>query len=183
MARALVPLAAGFEEMEAVILIDVLRRAGVEVVVAGIAPGPCRGSRGVVITPDIDLADVDGEFDAIVLPGGGPGTAALRADPRVLARVRDQAGAGRLTAAVCAAPTVLLDAGVLAGRRATGHPSVHEELGRGGVEVVQDRVCEDGGVVTSQSPGTTFEFAYHLVDRLCGAGTAARLDQGILARR
>lgn len=184
MTTVLMPLAAGCEEMEAVIVIDVLRRAGITVVVAGLEPGTVEASRGIRLVPDRVLADVDAtRCDALVLPGGGPGTARLRADMRVRGLVADFVRAGKLVAAVCAAPTVLLDAGVLAGRRVTAHPSVHGELERAGIHVERTRrVVTDGNFVTSQGPGTCFEFAFALVERWCGAAKVAELNAGILAR-
>ncbi len=184
MVSVLVPLAAGCEEMEAVIVIDVLRRAGASVVVVGLEDGSVEASRGVRIVPDRRLDDVDAAaFDALVLPGGGPGTARLRQDARILRSVREFAAADKWIAAVCAAPTVLLAAGVLAGKRATAHPSVHAELARGGVQVeAAQRVVVDGKLLTSQGPGTCFEFAYALVERLFSTAKVAELNASILAR-
>ncbi|MCI0634823.1 MAG: DJ-1/PfpI family protein, partial [Actinobacteria bacterium] len=119
----LVPLAEGFEEIEAVVIIDVLRRAGVEVCVAGLAPGPVTGAHGITLATDRALSDVDAAALAmIVLPGGMPGTTNLRKDARILDLVRALESSGRRVAAICAAPTVLAAAGVLAGRSATSHP-------------------------------------------------------------
>ena len=131
--RVLVPLAAGFEEMEAVIIVDVLRRAGVEVLLAGLdGPGPVAGSRGITVSAEVDLgASMAEEFDAVVLPGGLGGTHTMRDDERVLELVRRGFDAGRLTAAVCAAPLVLARAGLVEGRAVTGHPSVQAELAEG----------------------------------------------------
>jgi protein deglycase len=187
--KVLVPLAAGCEEMEAVIVIDVLRRAGLEVVVAGLAEGMVRASRGVALAPDTTLAQtiaVEGMngFAAIVLPGGAAGAAALRDDARILELLRSQAGAGRICAAICAAPTVLERAGLLRGRRATSHPSVQAELREAGVEIDgAARVVIDGPFVTSQSPGTTFEFAYALVELLVGRAKVDELEASIQSRR
>ncbi|MBL8768146.1 MAG: DJ-1/PfpI family protein [Planctomycetes bacterium] len=184
MKSVLVPLAPGCEEMEVVIVVDVLRRAGADVVLAGLEPGPTEASRGVRIVADRALDEVEiARFDAVVLPGGGPGTARLRADARVRRVVTEFAAAGKLVAAVCAAPTVLLDAGILAGKRVTAHPSVHAELARAGVRVDSaQRVVVDGALITSQAPGTCFEFAFALVSALFGASKVAELNAGILAR-
>lgn len=182
--RILVPLAAGFEEIEAVTVIDVLRRAGIEVVVAGLVPGACPGSRGIVLVPDVTLDSVlDSDFDAVVLPGGGPGTKALRTDPRVIELVRRQDSKKRWIAAICAAPTVLADAGVLAGRKATSHPAVRDELRSRGIDLRErERVCVVDHVITSQGPGTAMEFAYAIVERLLGSAKVDELERGILSK-
>ena len=129
MKRVLVPLAPGFEEIEAITIIDVLRRAGVTVDVAGTEPGPITGSHGITVTPDRLLAGVDADaYDLVALPGGMPGTLHLREHPEVRRVVRELAERGRYTTAICAAPTVLAAAGVTAGRALTSHPSVAREL-------------------------------------------------------
>ena len=165
MANALLLLAEGFEEIEAVTVIDVLRRAGVEVTVAALHASPVRGSHDIALVADTVLAAVENQdFDALLLPGGMPGAKHLREEPRVLALVRRFVAAEKLTAAVCAAPTVLEAAGVLAGRRATSYPgcalpsAVYEEA----------TVVEDGPIVTSRGVGTCLEFALALVGRLTG---------------
>ena len=178
MKRVLLPLAPGFEEIEAVTIVDVLRRAGIEVVVAGLpgssgagvaeGGGPVEGSRGIHVTPDLPLAQVDpAGFEAIVLPGGLGGTEAMIADGGLLAIVREHHGRGKLLGAICAAPMVLAAAGVAAGHELTSHPSVR---GRLGDAVVRDapRVVRSGHVITSQGPGTAMEFALALVEELVG---------------
>lgn len=185
MIRVLVPLAPGCEEMEAVIVIDVLRRAGIVVVVAGTVEGPIVASRGVRLLPDVSLDDAlsAGDYAAVILPGGAPGAKALAADPRILDLVSAVAGAGKIVGAICAAPTVLLRAGLLAGRRVTAHPAVHAELRAAGIEVrASERVVIDGPIVTSQSPGTAFEFAYALVEALVGSAKVEELEAGIFSR-
>jgi 4-methyl-5(b-hydroxyethyl)-thiazole monophosphate biosynthesis len=182
--HVLVPLATGFEELEAVALIDVLRRGGLEVVVASLADGPppfsVRGSHGIAVEADLALGAVDLDvIDALVLPGGMPGAANLAADERVLALVRRLHAAGRTTAAICAAPLVLHAAGVLAGVEVTAHPSVRQRLG--GARVVDaPRVVRSGGVWTSQGPGTALEFGLALVAELVGAERAAELSRAML---
>ena len=172
--RVLVPLAAGFEEMEAVIIVDVLRRSGVEVLLAGLdGPGPVPGSRGITVSAEVDLGAVMAEeFDAVVLPGGLGGTHAMRDDERVLEVVRRGFGAGRLTAAVCAAPLVLARAGLVSGRTVTSHPSVQAELAEGGAQVTARRVVRDGVLLTSQGPGTAMEFALAVAADLVGEEVA-----------
>jgi 4-methyl-5(b-hydroxyethyl)-thiazole monophosphate biosynthesis len=176
----LVPLAEGFEEIEAVVIIDVLRRAGLEVRVAGLVPGPVRGAHGITLATDCALDEVSADGLAmIVLPGGMPGTANLRKDARILELVRRLEGSGRLVAAICAAPTVLAAAGVLAGRRVTSYPSVRDQLP--GAEVVdRPSVVRSGSIITSQGVGTALEFALQLVAELAGAARAAELRTALL---
>ncbi|MBM4154762.1 MAG: DJ-1/PfpI family protein [Lentisphaerae bacterium] len=181
MKRVLVPVAEGTEEMEAVIVIDVLRRAGCEVFVAGLDAGTIRGSRGVRIEPDGPWSAAwPADFDALVLPGGAGGTRRFCAHGGLLDAVRAMHAAGRLVAAVCAAPLALQAAGVLAGRRATCHPDVAERL----TSAVRcdDAVVVDGTLVTSQGAGTCFAFALEIVARLCGRDAADRIAGDIVLR-
>ncbi len=179
--RVLVPLANGFEEMEAVIIVDILRRAGVEVVTAGLTDGVLEASRKTRHLPDTTLDQVARErFDAVVLPGGQPGTNHLRDDPRVRECLLRHARDGCLVGAICAAPIVLHSAGLLTGRRVTSHPSVREHLA--GAHYLEDRVVVDGKIVTSRGPGTAFEFAYKLADLLRGPGVAEEMNRAVLAR-
>jgi 4-methyl-5(b-hydroxyethyl)-thiazole monophosphate biosynthesis len=164
----LVPLAPGFEEIEFTTIVDVLRRAELDVTVAGLVPGPITGSHGIAVMPEVELADLPLErFTMIVLPGGQPGATNLRKDERVLALVRRLAREGKRTAAICAAPVVLHDAGVLTDVQVTSHPSVRAQLAS--ARVLPDvRVVRSGSIVTSQGVGTALEFALALVADLCG---------------
>ena len=180
--RILVPLAEGFEELEAVAVIDVLRRAGLEVVTAalGSAADPVMGAHGIAVAADAELGSLAADsFDAVVLPGGMPGTLNLMEDERVLAAVRALHAAGRTTAAICAAPMVLAKAGVIDGVAVTSHPSVRERLGAAEVRS-EPRVVRSGHVFTSQGPGTAIEFALELVRELVGAGKADELAAAML---
>jgi 4-methyl-5(b-hydroxyethyl)-thiazole monophosphate biosynthesis len=180
MKRVLVPLAPGFEEIEAVTIIDILRRADVHVTVAGTLAGPITGSHGVIITPDTTLDTVtDATFDMVVLPGGGPGTEALRRDVRVASLLKRHADRGEWVAAICAAPTVLADAGLLAGRRVTSFPSVQSQLSA--TDYRTFRVVVDGRIITSRSPGTALEFALTLVEHLVGRTVSRRIAGDVLA--
>ncbi len=183
MKKVLVPLAPGFEEIEAVTVIDILRRAGVDVVVAGTQPGPIEASRKTRHVPDCSLDDVHAEnFDMIVLPGGQPGTNNLRSDPRIHRILETLQANNRRIAAICAAPSVLSACGILKGRTATSHPSVRAEVAAGAKDVSDQRVVIDGPIVTSQAAGTAMEFAFALVEILCGADKAAEVNRGVLAR-
>lgn len=173
-ASALVILAEGAEEMETTITVDVLRRGGVEVVLAGLdGDQPVRCSRGMRLLPDAALSDVAHQaFDAVVLPGGAEGAQRLCGSDAVGSLLRAREKDDTLVAAICAAPTALSSHGVFRGRRLTSHPSVREILAKHG-EVRDERVVEDGPLLTSQGPGTTFDFALALVARLCGTEKAA----------
>ncbi len=164
---ALVLLAAGAEEMETVITVDVLRRAGVEVTLAGIeGPDLVRCSRGVRIHPDASLEELDDRlFDAVVLPGGLEGARRLADSVAVGEVLRRHLEASRLVAAICAAPTALVKHGLFGGATMTSHPSVRAVVA-GHATPSDERVVDVGPLVTSQGPGTTFEFALTLVSRL-----------------
>jgi len=175
--KALVLLAPGFEEIEAVTVIDVLRRADVEVVVAGLEPGPIMGSHAISVSSDLGIEAVrEADFDAVILPGGMPGAANLRDDPRVLELLGEFSTAGKLCAAICAAPIALEAAGILEGRRATSYPGF--ELPS--ASYVSEGVVEDGNLVTSRGVGTALEFALVLASRLATPETAALLRQRML---
>jgi DJ-1 family protein len=179
MTRVLVPLAAGFEEIETATLVDVLRRADVEVVVAGLAgPGPCRGSRGLVVVPDRALRVEEEPFDAVVLPGGMKGAQALAGDARLAKLLRDRHAGGALVAAICAAPLALDAAGLLRPGAFTCYPGIEASLSVTGRR--SDAVIDQGGVATSQGPGTAMAFALHLVERLCGVAVRDELASDLL---
>lgn len=179
MARVVVVLADGFEEIEAMSIIDILRRAGVEVVVAGLHGGPITSARGVKVIPDttVDTIKAD-EFDMIVLPGGQPGSDNLNSDQRVRSLIVEFYNKGKLTGAICAAPYVLANAGVLQGKKATSYPSYREKII--GAEYVEDNVVEDGNVITSRGPATAACFAFKIVERLKGKETAENIRKAML---
>jgi 4-methyl-5(b-hydroxyethyl)-thiazole monophosphate biosynthesis len=178
MPRVLVMLAHGFEETEAVAVIDVLRRADVEVVTAGLEPGAVVSAHGIRLIPDVRLDQVsDQDFDAVVLPGGLEGTHRL-ADSDLVSHVLDRAAAGdRIIAAICAAPTVLESRGMLAGRRATCHASMRSELRSAGF--TDEPVVTDGKVVTSRGVGTALGFGLELVTLLAGRSKAVEIAAAI----
>lgn len=169
-------LAEGFEEIEAVTIIDVLRRGEVAVTTASLAGKHVKGSHDIVVEADTlyDHVSVD-DFDALVLPGG-PGAKTLREDARAQATIRQAAEKGKLVAAVCAAPTALDAAGVLSGKRATAYPG-HELPS---AQQVEARVVEDGNIVTGRGPGTSMEFALKVVERLSGAAVAKEVAEKLL---
>lgn len=181
--KALVLLADGCEEIEAVTAIDMLRRGGVETVAASASDrGGVAGSHGIRIGTDRDLPDGVAKarefaagFDAVVIPGGMGGTRALAADARVAAAARDALARGAVVAAVCAGPLVLGAAGLLAGRRYCCYPGVEREMPGGGTFVPGVRTVTDGNLVTGTGPGTAAEFALAVLRALGGpAGEVAR---------
>ena len=181
MARVLVPLAPGCEELEAVTIIDLLRRAGVEVVAAGLDDGLVRCSRGTVLMPDTTLDDVlDQSFDMIVLPGGLPGADHLNDDPRIQRLLRDMAEQGRFTAAICAAPKVLASAGLLDGREATAYPGVLTAVEQPSIQVLDRPVVRDGQIITSRGPGTAMDFALELIEALEGRAKREEVEQALV---
>ncbi|MCP5102927.1 MAG: DJ-1 family protein [bacterium] len=175
--KVLVPLADGTEEIEAVAVIDVLRRAGAEVTVASVMENQLQitASRGVKLTADKLITDCrDVVYDLIVLPGGMPGAEHLRDSAELKQLLEDQNGEGRLYAAICASPAVaFLPHGLLSGRRATCHPGRVQAFENTDTEHVEARVVADGNCITSQGPATAIEFSIKLVELLYGKQKAA----------
>ncbi len=174
--KVLVPLAQDCEEIEAVTVIDILRRAGIETVSAGLDRQPVKASRGVVLVPDTDLdTALKSKYDMVVLPGGA-GTKHLREDGRILSLVRETASAGGYVAAICAAPTVLARAGLLENRKATAFPGSLEAMG---FENAGTPVVREGNVVTSRGPGTAMDFALELVEILAGSDKRIEVEKAL----
>ncbi|TYQ26332.1 DJ-1/PfpI family protein [Pseudanabaena sp. UWO311] len=173
MTKVLIPLFEGFEEIEAVTIIDVLRRGGIEVVTAGLVTTTVMGAHAIVIIADTLLDQVEAnQFDAIILAGGS-GTFRLREDPRIAKMLIAHATGNKLVAAICAAPTVLSDAGLLKDKRATSYPSVKDQMQV--AEYLTIPVVVDGNVVTSRGAGTAMAFALKLAEILQGEAIANKL--------
>lgn len=178
MKRVLCLLAEGFEEIEALAPVDLLRRAGVEVVMAA-AGGTLevRGRSGITVHADCLLDGVDpGGFDLLLLPGG-PAVAGLRQGGVAAGLARDFAGRGKVVAAICAAPLLLKDAGLLEGTRFTAHFSAAAELPDA---LGSERVVEDGPLITSRGAGASIDFGLALVRRVCGAEAAVEVARAIM---
>ncbi len=181
MAKVAILLAPGFEELEAVTVIDVLRRGGVEVVIAGLEEAPIPSARGVKIVPDISIDKLSAdELDLVILPGGLPGVENLKKDPRVKKLIEEVRAKGKKCAAICAAPGALAAFGVLEGKRATIYPSLKDELK--GAQVEEAPVVVDGDVITSQGPGTALPFAFKLLEILAGEEKAREIAQQMLVK-
>jgi len=179
MKSVLVPLADGFEEIEALAVVDILRRGGVRVVTASLDEEPAvRAAHGVTVLADAPLVGVVGDsYDAIILPGGGEGTANLRASSSLAERLRRQKAGGGLVCAICAAPTVLEAAGVLKDEKVTCYPGCEDGLARPRVEA---SVVEDGNVITGRAPGSAVAFALAVLKRLCGNEAALQVAAGLV---
>ncbi|MGQ9590530.1 MAG: DJ-1 family glyoxalase III [Planctomycetota bacterium] len=184
MAKACVLLAEGFEEIEAVTIVDVLRRAGAEVValaVEGRSPDSLAvtGSHGIRVVADAALAERSEEaWDAVILPGGMPGSTNLRDSPAVQALVKKQHARGGKLAAICAAPIALAAAGVLDGKKATSYPGLETQLR--GATYLTNPIVRDGQIVTSRGPGTALAFALELASELQGRQVADGLRAAML---
>jgi 4-methyl-5(b-hydroxyethyl)-thiazole monophosphate biosynthesis len=179
MQKALVPIADGSEEMEVVIIIDCLRRAGIEVTSVSIGAATISASRHVRLLADALWDDIDPHgFDVLILPGGNDGTDALMHHEGVLQSVRQFVDDGKMVAAICAAPQVLQAAGVITGKRVTSHPAVREKITE--AVTTNARVETDGNIITSQGPGTTMEFALALIARIAGQDKAQEVAAGLI---
>lgn len=175
--RVLCLLNDGFEEIEVVTPVDLLRRAEIKVVIAAMGEKTATGRGGIRIEADALLADVEATgFDMLFIPGG-PGVGELRRDGRAAELAREFAAAGKPVAAICAAPLILMDAGLLEGRRFTAYHSVREELGGG----LDERVVEDEELITSRGAGTALDFALVLIARLAGQAAADRVAEEVMA--
>lgn len=181
MKKVLIPLAPGFEEIEAVTVMDILRRAGIEVIVAGMVPGLVEGRNGITLKPDESLDEAaDRTFDMVVLPGGAAGTEHMKKDERLKNIIKEMSEKGKYTTAICAAPTVLSAMGLLEGKNVTSHPSVKNDLPE--VCYQEARVVVDGPLVTSRAPGTAMEFSMKLVEILEGKEKVEEINRGVMAR-
>ncbi len=169
MTSALIPLAQGVEELEAVTLIDLLRRAQIEVVTASLDAEPVTGRCGTVLVADVTLDQaLAREFDLIVLPGGDAGAKRLQSDARVAELLKKTAARGKHLAAICAAPKVLAAAGLLDGKRATCYPGALTAKEYPRIRLENRAVVVDGKILTSRGPGTAMDFALELIHVLRG---------------
>ena len=182
MSRVLVPIAEGFEEIEAVSIIDVLRRAEVEVLVASLNnKALVKGANGITIETDLEVKDVTvDELDMIILPGGWDGTYALADDENVQRILKEMDSKGKNIAVICAAPFALNKAGVLK-QNFTCYPSVEEQIREDGYQGDRTMVVEDGNVMTSRGPATAICFALQIVKKLKGEKVYKTLKAGVLA--
>ena len=171
-------LAEGFEEIEALATVDVLRRSQLDVQTVGVGGRRIRGAHGIEVTADIlDQEWTADELEAVVLPGGMPGTRNLEQSETVTKMITDCYQAGKTIAAICAAPSILGHMGLLNGRRAVCFPGYEQELS--GAEIVSEPVVADGNIITSKGAGTANHFAFALVASLLGQERADSLKAAL----
>jgi len=179
-AKVLVPLAQGCEELEAVTVIDLLRRAQIEVVTAGLDKKTVTASRGVRLVPDTDLdTALKQDYDMVILPGGLPGADHLDRDPRLRSLLQKMAAGNKYITAICAAPKALANAGVLEGKRATAYPGVLDHMNLPRTKVTRDAVVVDDHIITSRGPGTAMDFALTLIEVLLGKQKRNEVEAGL----
>ncbi len=179
MPSALVLLSSGFEEIEAVTIIDLLRRADIKVTVAGLQKDLVTGSHNINIKPDVYYKEVNhNSFDALILPGGQPGSANLKADAQVLNWIQERHLQGKMLAAICAAPTVFHAAGITKNLQLTSYPSEKEVFSDS--HYSEETVVTDGAVITSRGVGTAIEFSLKLIEKLQGSAAAQTVAERIL---
>ena len=176
--KVLVPLAEGFEEIEAVTVIDILRRAGIETVTAALKSNPVTGAHNIPVTSDI-LLNEDSDFDAIILPGGMPGSANLKNDHRIIDIINKISNKGGLTAAICAAPIVLSAAGILKNKKFTCFPGYEGDITEG--IHLNEKVVTDGSIITGIGAGCAPLFALAVVEFLKGKESAEKVKKQIIS--
>ena len=184
MKRVVVPFAEGVEEIEFVAVVDILRRAGIEVVMASLVDTTVKGRSNITITADAKLADIaDEPWDMVVLPGGLPNAYLLRDDANVKRVVERLRGQRKSVAAICAAPAALAAYGITEGRNITSYPGMKEEIQKLSPSAIysDDAVVEDDFLITSRGAGTAVEFALRLVAKLSGEEKSGEIRQSIIA--
>jgi len=181
MTSVLVPLAQGCEELEAITITDLLTRAGMEVVTAGLDDQPVIASRGICIIPQTSIEKVaEKEFDLMVLPGGLPGADHLRDNKTVQKIIKNQAQNNRYLAAICAAPKALAEAGVLDNKTSTCYPGALNESNLQNTKLTNNAVEIDGKIITSRGPGTAMDFALTLIEMLEGKNKRDEVEKGLV---
>lgn len=178
--KTVILLATGFEEIEAVTAIDVLRRAGVDIVCAGLDNVTVTGSHGITIIAEKRVNDLRPDFDAVVIPGGMPGSMHLHNSSEVNDFIKKMSSKGALIAGICAAPSVVMSPlGLLENKKATCYPGDQVDFGEN-TRYMDQAVVTDGNIITSQGPGTSMEFAFAIVEKLIGGETVKKLKKHAL---
>ena len=178
--KAVILLATGFEEIEAVTAVDILRRAGIEIIIAGLDGASVTGSHGITVSADKKISDLKPDFDCVIIPGGMPGAMHLHNSSEVSNFIKTMNSKGALIAAICAAPSVVLaPLGILDNKDATCYPGDQVDFGKS-TRYKNNAVVVDGNIITSQGPGTSMEFAFAIVEKLIGSETVKKLKKHAL---
>jgi 4-methyl-5(b-hydroxyethyl)-thiazole monophosphate biosynthesis len=177
--KLIVPLAEGFEEIEVITIIDILRRAEIDVISVGLKSLRVRGSHNILVEADTNLEEVKNtDFDGIVLPGGMLGVSNLKNDMRIIRMVKTLFKERKLITAICAAPLVLYEAGVLNGKKFTVHPSLSDQIP---LYPLSEQVVVDENVVTGQACGAALKFSFKIVEKLLGRDKVSEVNKSVLA--
>ena len=179
--KTVILLATGFEEIEAVTVIDVLRRAGINIICAGLDSVSVTGSHGITVAAEKKVSDLKPDFDAVVIPGGMPGAMHLHNSSEVNDFLKNMSSKGALIAGICAAPSVVMSPlGLLENKNATCYPGDQIDFGKS-TKYANKAVVVDGNIITSQGPGTSMEFAFAIVEKLIGRETVKKIKKQSLA--
>ncbi len=178
--KALVLLANGLEEIEAITIIDILRRGNIEVTTSSLDKIRVRGSHDIIIEADTNLSAVSSEiFDAIILPGGMPGSENLKNDRQVIQILKNMNNQGKIIAAICAAPMALYEAGLLDNKKFTMHPAVSEKIP---LKCSSEQVICDQNIITGQASGAAIIFAFKIVENLLDLQSVNEINQSVLLK-
>ncbi len=174
-------LGEGFEEVEAITPVDVLRRSGAKVQTAGIGSLEVKGAHEITVRADCRVEEIDrAALEMIVVPGGMGGVASINASKAALAAIENAWADGKYVAAICAGPTVLAGLHISDGRKVTSYPGTGSQMGK--VDYREDEVVVDGKLITSRGPGTALPFALKLAETVCGEKTATQVADGMLVK-
>jgi len=180
MASVIVPIAEGCEELEAITILDLLVRAGINVISAGLVSGAVKCARGTIIVPDTSLDDaIKHEYDMIVLPGGLPGADHLMEDKRLQQQLKDIAQSGGYIAAICAAPKVLANIGLLDNKTVTCYPGALDQFDIPGIQITEKAIVQDGNIITSRGPGTAIDFVLYLIEVLTSSALRNEVETAL----
>ncbi len=178
--KALLILAQGFEEIEAIACIDILRRAGLQVTLAGLNDIRIEGSRGITIISDKRLDEVSNNFDACILPGGMPGAKNLFESQKVISVLNKMNQEKKLIAAICASPAIILaPLGIINNKTATCYPGMQNNF-NSSTAYKKDKVIIDENIITSRGPGTALDFALKIVEYLEGKAISEKVKKDII---
>lgn len=179
MKKTFILLADGFEEIEALTVVDILRRCGIVCDICSIDGFEVAGSHRILVVADMLLGEMDfNSYDAIILPGGMPGARNLKLDKRVIGLVKEFYNTGKLVAAICAAPIVLKEAGITDGKTLTSYPDYKSEFKNS--DYTDKNVVQDGNIITSRGPSTAMDFAFKIAGNIVEPDIVKKVKSGML---